>query len=199
MNVKNLNFKETAFSDIESHILCCKKLMKNNFDEIISAAELVEQTLKSGGTIFWCGNGGSASDSQHLNAELIGRFEEDRDPLRSVALTTDTSVITSLSNDYSYDFIFKRQLAALGKPGDLLIAISTSGNSKNIIEVLKEAKKMGIESFALLGKDGGKAKDIADKKIVVPSNRTSRIQEMHILIGHIICSLSEKKNLNKST
>ena len=169
-------------------------------ETIISLSHKIEQiaekavsVLKEEGTIFWCGNGGSASDSQHLAAELVGRFEKDRPPLKSIALNTDTSIMTAISNDYSYDLVFKRQLEVLGNKKDLLIAISTSGNSKNIIKVLEEAKKKKLYSVALLGKNGGEAKNIADLSIIIPSQSTARIQEMHILIGHIICSFIEEK------
>jgi len=187
----------------EKHI---KTLIKEHFEmgesmnaispKINSMAEKIINVLKKKGTVFWCGNGGSASDSQHLAAELVGRFEKDRKPLKSISLNTDTSVITALSNDYSYSTIFKRQLQALGNSEDLLIAISTSGNSENIINALKEAKNKKLFSVALLGKDGGKAKNFADLSIIVPSNSTARIQEMHILIGHIACSLVEKHFFN---
>ena len=161
-------------------------------DKIEQIAEKAVSVLKKEGTIFWCGNGGSASDSQHLAAELVGRFEKDRPPLKSIALNTDTSIMTAISNDYSYDLVFKRQLEVLGNKKDLLIAISTSGNSKNIIKVLEEAKKKKLYSVALLGKNGGEAKNIADLSIIIPSQSTARIQEMHILIGHLICSFVEK-------
>ena len=169
-------------------------------ETIISLSHKIEQiaekavsVLKEEGTIFWCGNGGSASDSQHLAAELVGRFEKDRPPLKSIALNTDTSIMTAISNDYSYDLVFKRQLEVLGNKKDLLIAISTSGNSKNIIKVLEEAKKKKLYSVALLGKNGGEAKNIADLSIIIPSQSTARIQEMHILIYHILVDLLEKE------
>ena len=139
-------------------------------------------------------NGGSAADSQHLYTELVGRFEINRAPIKSIALTTDTSILTAISNDYSFEQVFKRQIQALGSKKDLLIVISTSGNSKNIIEAVKEAKKKGIKTFALLGKSGGKIKKLVNKNIVIPSNKVSRIQEMHILIGHIV-STGWKKNI----
>jgi len=192
MNKKLINFEEYLKKDINVHINCCENILKDHLKHIVTAAETIIGSLNSGGTVFWCGNGGSASDSQHLNAELIGRFEKDRAPLKSIALTTDTSVITSLSNDYSYDLVFKRQLQALAKKGDVLIAITTSGKSKNIINVLKEAKEKNIKTISFLGKDGGEAKDFSDIKIIVPSDSTARIQEMHIMIGQMICSLVEK-------
>ena len=171
--------------------------LKNNIINFSDRIEFISKkavnTLKQKRTIFWCGNGGSASDSQHLAAELVGRFEKNRSPLRSIALNTDTSVLTAIANDYSYDQVFQRQLEALAVQNDLLIAISTSGNSKNILNVLKEAKKKNIYSVALLGNDGGEAKKNADSNIIIPSNSTARIQEMHILIGHIICRIIEKE------
>lgn len=168
------------------------KDISNMSSKIEEFADKLIYVLKNNGSVFWCGNGGSASDSQHLAAELIGRFEKDRAPLKSISLNTDTSVITALANDYSFDLIFKRQLEALGNSNDLLVTISTSGNSKNIINVLKEARQKKIFSIALLGKDGGEAKKFSDLSIIVPSNSTARIQEMHILIGHIACYLAEK-------
>ena len=152
----------------------------------------ITRTLDNGGTLFWCGNGGSAADSQHLAAELVGRFKKNRKALRSVALTTDTSVLTCVANDYSYEDIFSRQLEALARPDDVLVAISTSGNSENVVRALKKSKDLGVKTIAFLGKDGGQAKSIADLAIVIPSDSTARIQEAHILIGHILCNLIEK-------
>ena len=183
--------KEQINQQIKDHFKLYETILSLS-EKIEKVSEKVVSVLKKEGTIFWCGNGGSASDSQHLAAELVGRFEKDRAPLKSIALNTDTSIITAISNDYSYDRIFQRQLEALGNSKDLLITISTSGNSKNIINVLKEAKKKQIFTIALLGKDGGEAKKFSNLSIVVPSNSTARIQEMHILIGHIICSSVEK-------
>ena len=184
--------KEQIKEQITDHFKLNEQILSLS-DKIEKLAKKAVQVLKKNGTIFWCGNGGSASDSQHLAAELVGRFENDRSPLKSIALNTDTSLITAISNDYSYDLIFKRQLETLGNDKDLLIAISTSGNSKNIINVLLEAKRKQLFSAALLGKDGGNAKEIADLSIIVPSQSTARIQEMHILIGHLLCSYIEKK------
>jgi D-sedoheptulose 7-phosphate isomerase len=165
-----------------------------------SLAEITEscgknmvQSLSSGGALFWCGNGGSAADSQHLAAELVGRFKKDRRALRSIALTTDTSVLTCVANDYSYEDVFSRQLEALARSGDVLVAISTSGQSENLLRAIKTAKQLGVMTIALLGKDGGEAKDLADLSLVVPSNSTARIQEAHILIGHILCDLIEQE------
>jgi len=152
----------------------------------------ITRTLDNRGTLLWWGNGGSAADSQHLAAELVGRFKKNRKALRSVALTTDTSVLTCVANDYSYEDIFSRQLEALARPDDVLVAISTSGNSENVLRALKKSKDLGVKTIAFLGKDGGQAKSIADLAIVIPSDSTARIQEAHILIGHILCDLIEK-------
>ena len=155
------------------------------------AGLLLAKTLSNEGTIFWCGNGGSASDSQHLAAELMGRFKKNRKALRSIALTADTSVLTCVANDYSYEDIFSRQIEGLGTSRDLLVAISTSGNSENIIRALKAAKKNGLHTLLLTGIDGGKAAGEAEITLTVPSSSTARIQEAHILIGHILCEIIE--------
>ena len=192
---ENIHQDEIISSQLKDHA----ELIANNKDLIISAAKsiskLAADSLKRGGTIFWCGNGGSAADSQHLAADLVCRFVYDRVPLKSVALTTDSSILTAISNDYSFDNIFARQLKALGKDGDLLIAISTSGNSRNIKEAVLTAKNIGVKTIGLLGRDGGSSVDLFSQKLIIPSNSTARIQEVHILIGHLIIDLIEK-NLN---
>ena len=139
--------------------------------------------------VFFMGNGGSAADCEHLAGELVGRYKKNRKPYKAISLTTDTSVITCIANDFGYEKIFERQLQGIGQKGDLLIAFSTSGNSKNIINVLKMAKKLKIKSISLLGKDGGKCKKLSDYNYVVPSKSTANIQEVHHLIGHIFCRL----------
>lgn len=162
-------------------------------EPIKTIGQLLAHSLANGGTLFWCGNGGSAADSQHLAAELVGRFNQNRRALRSIALTTDTSVLTCVANDYSYADIFARQVEAIGRPGDVLIGISTSGNSENVLRAFKTAKEMGLMTIALLGKGGGPANDSADHTLVIPSDSTARIQEAHILIGHILCELIEQE------
>lgn len=162
-------------------------------DSVAGVASQIAEGLRSGATLFWCGNGGSAADCQHLAAELVGRFRSNRRSLRSLALTTDTSVITCVANDFSYDEIFSRQLEGLSKKGDILVAISTSGNSENVLRALSASKELGLKTIALLGKDGGQAKGLADFPLIVPSNSTARIQEVHILFGHILCSLIERE------
>ena len=162
-------------------------------NDVVAAGSLASTTLLNGGKILFCGNGGSAADSQHLAAELTGRFVNDRRPLAAIALSTDTSALTCIGNDYSFDEIFARQVAALGRTGDLLIGISTSGNSRNVIRAVEDAKEIGIKTIGFLGRDGGQLKNLCDYNIVVPSDVTARIQECHILIGHTLCGLIEQE------
>ena len=146
--------------------------------------------LRAGGKVMACGNGGSAADAQHFAAELIGRFERERQELAAIALTTDTSILTAVGNDYSYDEIFSKQVRGLGKNGDILIGISTSGNSKNVVKAIEAAKKMGIEIIALTGNGGGKIAtllDADDIHLCAPSTRTARIQETHLVLLHALC------------
>ena len=177
----------------ESHIRDHLDLIKDNFKQISFCIEKIaadiKRALKDNKTIFFVGNGGSAADCEHLAGELVGRYKKNRRPYKAISLTTDTSVITCIANDFGYEKIFERQLQGIGQKGDLLIAFSTSGNSKNIINVLKMAKKLKIKSISLLGKDGGKCKKLSDYNYVVPSKSTANIQEVHHLIGHIFCRL----------
>lgn len=164
----------------------------HSLDEAVQqAGQLAAQTLRQGGKILFCGNGGSAADSQHLAAELTGRFIQDRRPLAAMALSTDTSALTCIGNDYSFDEVFARQVAGLGRAGDLLVGISTSGNSRNVIRAVEEAQKLGMHTLGLLGRDGGQLRSLCQQSIVVPSPVTARIQECHILIGHTLCGLIE--------
>jgi len=169
-----------------------EQLLHNNIGQIIEIAEIVIDSLKKNGKLLLFGNGGSASDSQHIAAELIGRFKKDRNALAAIALTTNTSILTSLANDYGYDIIFAKQIEALGQKNDVVMAISTSGKAKNVIAGVKQAKKMGLKTIALTGGDGGEIAKLADVTLLVPSNITARIQEAHITIGHIICELIEQ-------
>ncbi len=166
-------------------------LTPKNIKLIDEISQEVVQTLKRGGKILFCGNGGSAADSQHLAAEFVGRFKKERKPISALSLTTNTSILTAISNDYSFKSIFSRQVQALGKKGDLLIGISTSGNAENVILAVRMAKKIGIKTVGLTGKDGGKLAKISDISFVVHSNDTARIQEAHILIGHILAEIAE--------
>lgn len=170
-----------------------RALVESCAEDILRASQVIINSLRAGGRVFLCGNGGSAADSQHLAAELVGRLRRERGAIPAVALTTDTSVLTSLANDYSFEIIFARQLEALARRGDVLIGISTSGNSLNVIRAFEKAKEKGIHTIALLGGNGGKLKPLADYPIVVPSSDTQRIQEGHITIGHIICDLVERE------
>ena len=168
-------------------------LSQNNVEVISDAASSMIECLENNKKIMFCGNGGSAGDSQHLAAELIGRYRKDRKPFAAIALTTDTSSITAVSNDYSFDKIFERQLEAIGSEDDILFAISTSGSSKNIIKAILKAKEMNIKTIGLTGKDGSEMNNICDILIKVPSDRSDRIQEMHIAIGQILCEIIENK------
>lgn len=162
-------------------------------DVIQLMAERCKEALKSGNKVLFCGNGGSAADAQHLAAELIGRFQKERRSLASVALTTDTSILTAVANDYGYDEVFARQVEGLGRSGDVLIGISTSGNSANVVKAALKARDTGMHTIAFTGEGGGKLKDICDITFAVPSKVTARIQEMHIMVGHIICELVEEE------
>jgi D-sedoheptulose 7-phosphate isomerase len=156
-----------------------------------AAARRMADSLAGGGKLMFCGNGGSAADSQHLAAELTGRFIHDRRPLAALALTTDTSALTSIANDYAYADVFARQVAALGRTPDCVIGISTSGDSENLVEALVTARRLGLGTIGLLGKGGGRMAALCDVAIVVPSNTTARVQEAHIFVGHCLCALIE--------
>lgn len=161
--------------------------------KINEAAELIVKTYKQGGRVFFCGNGGSAADAQHLAAELSGRFYFDRPPLAAEALHVNTSYITAVANDYAYDVIFSREVEAFCKEGDVLVGISTSGNSANVLKAFETAKDKGVLTIAMTGESGGKMASISDILINIPSNDTPRIQESHITIGHIICQIVEEE------
>ena len=170
-----------------------EEILRNQIDQIFEIAQLMIDCLKKGGKVIVFGNGGSASDSQHIAAELVGRFKKDRSALAGIALTTNTSILTSLANDYGYDVVFSRQVEALGKKNDVVLGISTSGKAKNVALGIKQAKKMGIKTVALSGGDGGDIVKLADVSLVVPSKITARIQEAHITIAHIICEMIEQE------
>lgn len=159
-------------------------------DVVAAAADLLVEALAGGGTVFFVGNGGSAADAQHLATELVGRFEEDN-RLRALALTTDTSALTALANDFGFEQVFARQVEALARPGDALVAISTSGNSPSILAAARQARENGARVLGLSGRDGGELLALSDLCLLVPSARTARIQEAHIALGHILCELIE--------
>lgn len=169
-----------------------KKTLAENADKIAQAAQTIIKTLSDGGKVLFLGNGGSAADSQHIAAEFIGRFKKERVSLAAIALTTDSSILTALGNDYGYDSIFARQIEGLGRKGDVAFGISTSGNSSNVISGITQAKKQGLKTIALLGNNGGKIAPLVDVAIIVPSNDTARIQESHMCIYHAVCELVEK-------
>ena len=158
---------------------------------IDQAASLLTQAIRDGKKIMFCGNGGSAADSQHLAAELVGRYLMDRAPLPALALTVDTSALTAIANDYGYDDVFARQLRGLGQRGDVLVALSTSGNSESVLRAVAAARELGIATIGLGGRTGGKLKDLCDLAICVPADQSNHIQEMHIAIGHYLCGFIE--------
>jgi D-sedoheptulose 7-phosphate isomerase len=160
--------------------------------EIERAADLISGALRGGHKLMLCGNGGSAADSQHIAAEMTGRFSKDRRPLAAIALSTDSSALTCIANDFGFDDVFWRQVVALGNRGDCLLAISTSGQSKNVLRAVEAARGVGIHVIGLLGKGGGALHELCDVSILVPSQTTARIQEAHIFIGHTVCALVEE-------
>lgn len=170
-----------------------EELMRTSISEIIAIAKCIIDCLSKGGKVIFFGNGGSAADSQHLAAEFVGRFKKDRKALSAIALTTDTSIITSLANDYGYEVIFAKQIEALGNKGDVAVGISTSGKAKNVIRGIEQAKQQGLITVGLTGGKGGVLAKIADISLMVPSNVTARIQEAHITVGHVICELAEER------
>lgn len=173
--------------EMTAHRNVLDQVMAQLQDEIEKAAEILVATLKSGNKVLFCGNGGSAADAQHLAAEISGRFETERRGLPALALTTDSSVLTAVSNDLGYEKVFARQLEALAQKDDLLIGISTSGNSPNVIAAFTEARNLNCKTIGLSGRNGGAFPENCDLSLVVPADSTARIQEMHILIGHILC------------
>ncbi len=182
-NIILKRFKESA--EVKTRFL------KENLPKLIDGIKLISHAFEEGNKIFFFGNGGSAADAQHLAAEFVNRYIMDRPPLPAIALTTDTSILTSVSNDIAFNEIFAKQLRALAKEGDVAIGISTSGNSSNVIKAFEVAEEMGMKTVALTGNDGGMLAKIADISLTVPSTSTPRIQEAHILIGHILCEMVE--------
>ncbi len=173
--------------ELQDHQRLIQKVIESLTTNIEVACEMIVNTIKNGNKVLIAGNGGSAADAQHIAAELSGRFVKERKALPGIALTTDTSAITSIANDYGYEYVFSRQLEALARPGDLFIGISTSGNSEGILKAFNSAQIIGCKTLGLSGRDGGKMNGLCDLNIIVPSDVTARIQEMHILIGHILC------------
>ncbi|NQT76762.1 MAG: D-sedoheptulose 7-phosphate isomerase [Bacteroidetes bacterium] len=177
------------FDEFNDHQDVLKKTIEGLGNDIKEAGEFIVSTLKAGNKVLLFGNGGSAGDAQHIAAELTGRYKTERKGLAAIALTTDTSALTAIGNDYGFDRIFDRQVEALGREGDLLISISTSGNSRNVLRALAYAKDNGMNTIGLSGKGGGDMRPLCDINIIIPSDDTARIQEMHILVGHVLCGI----------
>ncbi len=178
----------------ESYMIGKKIINKQDLLSSISrACDIILESLKNGRKIIFAGNGGSAADAQHMAAELVGKFYLERDPLPAVALNTNSSIISAIGNDYGFDLVFSRQVMGIGSSGDTMIGITTSGNSKNIVLAFMEAKRMGINTIGFTGNSGGKVRGIVDVLINIPSDDTPRIQEFHIMVGHIICEIVERK------
>jgi len=187
--VKEKVMKETIKREFRLHLETIEAVMGSMEDKLVEASTMAVETLKRGNKILIFGNGGSAADAQHIAAELIGRYKTERRGLPAIALTTDTSALTAIGNDYGYERIFDRQVEALVQDGDMVIGISTSGNSLNVISALLLAKEMGATTLGFSGNGGGKMNFACDLNLVVPSENTPRIQEMHILFGHTICQI----------
>lgn len=168
-----------------------QEMIDGNLDSIVQSVKCISKALKDGRKLLIFGNGGSAADSQHIAAEFIGRFQKERKALPVIALTTDSSILTSLSNDYGFDIVFARQIEGLGREGDIALGLSTSGNSKNVIEAVRKAKSIGMKTISLSGNGGGELAALTDISIVVPSSITARVQEAHICVAHCICELVE--------
>ena len=183
--------RKLLIEGLEDHLRVVKQL-ESALELLSGVATHMCHILQSGHMVLWCGNGGSAADCQHLAAELVGRFRKERRGLASIALTTDSSVLTSIGNDYGYDHIFARQVEALCRPRDLLVGISTSENNSNVCSALSRTRDIGAYTFAMTGEGGGRLAALADACLMVPSSDTARIQESHILAGHLLCDLVEK-------
>jgi D-sedoheptulose 7-phosphate isomerase len=187
MSIQSIKDIINASIDVKQQLLNDESLV----NQIATVTEVITKAFQNGNAVYFAGNGGSAADAQHLAAEFSGRFYKDRKALPSDALHCNTSYLTAVANDYSYDIVYARLLEGLAKPGDVLVGISTSGNSGNIVKAFEMAKTIGVTTIGFTGQKGGKMKDLGDYLINVPSNTTPRIQESHILVGHIICELVE--------
>tara|TARA_B100000676_G_C17874139_1_gene730259 strand:+ start:165 stop:755 length:591 start_codon:yes stop_codon:yes gene_type:complete len=181
---------ETIKSNFSQNIETVNLTVKNNLDDILHATNMLIEMLESQGKLLSCGNGGSSGDAQHISSEFINRFELERDEMPAISLNSDTATVTSIANDYGYEYIFSKQIKALGRKNDVLMAFTTSGNSSNILEAINAAKEKSMSVILVGGKDGGKALSLLDDddcQIIIPHNRTGRIQEMHLIIIHSIC------------
>ena len=180
---------ENQFKELSEQL----QSLQSSADKVEEIARICIAAIRNGHKVIWCGNGGSAAQSQHLAAELVGRYKINRPAMNSISLTVDTSNLTAIGNDYGYDVVFSRQLEGVGQKGDVLVGLSTSGNSKNVVLAFEQAKKMEITTVALVGEKGGMMRDMADYALCVPATTSAHIQEMHIAIGHLICDLIEKE------
>jgi len=183
--------EEIVYKKFEETDKIKKRFLQENLPRLIAAIKVIADAFENGNKILLFGNGGSAAEAQHLAAEFVNRFLMERPPLPAIALSTDSSILTSISNDYSFSEVFSKQIVALGKEGDIAIGISTSGNSANVIRAIEVAKEMGIETVALTGNDGGDLAKVANYSLIVPSNSTPCIQEVHMAVGHILCEMVE--------
>lgn len=184
---------ESIKAQFSAHTATIEEIEKILSGKIADSVLMIEEALSSGNKLLVMGNGGSAADAQHFAAEIIGRFKMERRALPAIALTTDSSALTAIGNDYGFEAVFSRQVEGLGAPGDVVFGISTSGNSPNVLSALARGRELGCRTISLLGRDGGTIKSVSDISIIVPSNDTPRIQEGHITIIHIICDLIEKR------
>ena len=185
--------KKEIKSSLNESINIRAELLSSSIELVIQIANILVEAFKTGHSLYLMGNGGSAADAQHISGEMVGRFKKDRKPLPALALTTDTSVLTAIANDFGYDLCFERQVEAFVKNGDVVFGLSTSGNSVSVINAIIIAKKKGAKTIAFTGKGGGRLKDNVDICLEIPSTDTARIQECHITIGHILCSIVEKE------
>ena len=185
--------REKIINILKESINIKEKIILEYIEDILKISNLLLRCLKKGGKIILFGNGGSAADSQHIAAELIGRFKKDRPAISAIALTTNSSILTAISNDYGFEFVFAKQIEGLASKNDVVIGISTSGNPENVINGIKKAKEIGLKTIALTGSGGGKLSKIVDMALIVPSKNTARIQEAHITIGHVICEFLEEE------
>ncbi len=190
--ISDASIRETVDKELREHLCVLSLVAETLKDQIGIAARVAIEAICCHNKILFMGNGGSAADAQHLAAELVGRFKVERKALPAIALTTDASILTALANDYGYDSVFSRQIAALANIGDVVIGISTSGQSPNVIKGIQTAKDLGCKTIGFTGRDGGEVAKLVNVSLIVPSTETSRIQEAHITIGHILCGLIDQ-------
>ncbi len=188
--------EELFANNFQEHKNVLELTLKNFKKDTIKISEIIFKTISNNKKIMWCGNGGSATDSMHLSSEFVGRFKMERSAQKSICLSSDIGNITCIANDYGYENIFSRQIEAIGNSGDILMCLSTSGNSKNIFNGIQAAKKKSITTVTFLGKDGGMCRGLSDYEIMIPSKSTARVQEMHLFLGHILCDMIDE-NLPK--